>query len=434
MDIRDRISPRWILIAGWIVFVLCAYPGFMSVDSALELFDVRNGVYTDTYPPVMTAVWSLLEIAFAGPAPMLVLQSGLFLFGLAALLNRVLSPRAAALTAVGVLLFPPVLAVMGVIWPDPLVAGCLLAGTAMVLGHRLSIRLGGLALLALAIACRAEVTFAVVPLAWLAVTRELPTLSRWARFGAACGIVLVLALVSRGAEWALTDKPTYSWQQALLMPDIASITRRVHPKTDADVQKLLGDIKLANVDGAGDRLKRGRDARDWWALTHGDKRVFEPIANDTERAALSATWRKLVTHYPLAYVKHRLEMTKTLIGVSGRADPVYDDFGDPDLLAPLHHRAIPSAWQHASRAIVRGVTRSPVSLPILYLVLAIAVIVLARGVPIVRTLAVSGLVYELTWFFLAPAADYRYSHWLIVTATIGAITLLVRRRYASPAR
>ena len=433
MELRDRISPRWILIAGWIVFVLCAYPGFMSVDSALQLFDVRNGVYTDTYPPVMTAVWSLLEIAFAGPAPMLILQSGLFLFGLAALLDRVLTPRAAAGVAVGVLLFPPVLAVMGVIWPDPLVAGCLLAGTAMVLGSRLSVRLGGLALFALAIACRGEVTFAVVPLAWLAVTRELPTLSRLVRFAAACAIVLVLALVARGAEWALTDKPTYTWQQALLMPDVTSVMRKVRPKSDADAQKLLGDLKLANVEGAGDRISHGRDARDWWALTHGDKRVFEPIANDEERAALSATWRRLVTHYPLAYFKHRLAMMKSLLGISGRADPVFDDLGDPVLMEPLHHRAIPSAWQHVSRAIVRGVTRTPVSLPILYLLLAIAVIVLARGIPVLRTLAVSGLVYEVTWMFFAPNSDYRYSHWLVTTATIGAITLLARRRY-TPAR
>jgi hypothetical protein len=434
MAFPDRISPRWILIAGWIVFVLCTYPGAMSVDSALQLFDVRNGVYTDTYPPVMTAVWSLLEIVFAGPAPMLVLQSGLFLFGLAALLARILSPRAAAGVAVGVLLFPPVLTTMGVIWPDPLVAGCLLAGTSMVLGNRLSVRLGGLALFALAIACRPEETLAVVPLAWLAVTRELPTLSRLLRFAATCGIVLVLSLVSRGAEWALTDKPTYTWQQALLVPDVTSIVRRTHPKTAADAQKLLGDVKLANVDGAADRMMHGGEARDWWGLTHGDKRAFEPIANDDERAALSATWRKLVTHYPLAYFKHRLEMTKTLLGVHGRGEPVFDDLGDPDLLAPLHHRATPSAWQHVSRRIIRGVTRTPVSLPILYLLLAIALVVLARGIPVLRALAVSGLVYEVTWMFLAPGADYRYSHWLIATATIGAITLLARRRYASPAR
>src|SRR5260221_10905741 len=112
-------SPRQIVVAGWIVFVLGSYPGYMSKDSATQLFTVRSGDYTD-YSPVMTALWGAFEYVFSGPFPMLLLQSGLFLFGLVAILRAVLSPRAAAVTASCVLLFPPVFSVMAVIWPDAL--------------------------------------------------------------------------------------------------------------------------------------------------------------------------------------------------------------------------------------------------------------------------------------------------------------------------
>src|SRR5262245_50018507 len=114
MTIGDRVkqAARWVaarspvtlLIAGWIVFFLGSYPGYMSFEPTMQLFDVRNGVYTDANPPVMTAAWSLLEYVASGPFPMLALQSGLFLFGLAAILRTVLSPRAAAVTASLVLL------------------------------------------------------------------------------------------------------------------------------------------------------------------------------------------------------------------------------------------------------------------------------------------------------------------------------------------
>src|SRR5260221_643547 len=71
-------SPRQIVVAGWIVFVLGSYPGYMSKDSATQLFTVRSGDYTD-YSPVMTALWGAFEYVFSGPFPMLLLQSGLFL-------------------------------------------------------------------------------------------------------------------------------------------------------------------------------------------------------------------------------------------------------------------------------------------------------------------------------------------------------------------
>ncbi len=434
MALVDRIQPRWILIAGWVAFVLCAYPGFMSVDSGLQLFDVRNGVYTDTYPPVMTGIWSLLEWVIAGPFPMLALQSGLFLFGLASLLGRLLTPRAAATTAVGVVLFPPVLAPMAVIWPDPLLTGSLVAGTALILATDLRARIVGLALLGLAIACRPEVTFAVIPLAGLAAARELPTLSRIARIGVTVGLVLVLALLARGAEWALTDKPTYTWQQALMMPDVASTLRRVHPPSDQSVEKLVAPMRLADVPGAAERLRRGRDALDWWALAHGDKRVFEPVTTEEQRAALATTWRHVITHKPLGYLRHRLEMTKALLGLKGAYNPVFDDLGDPALLEPLHHRATPSAWQSVSKPIVRAFAKTPLFWPILYLVLAIALIVVARGIPLLRALAISGVVYEVTWMFLAPGGDFRFSHWLVAASTIAGVALLVRRRYASALR
>ncbi len=424
-------SPKTWLFVGWIVFGLCSYPGYMSIDSGLQLFDVRNGVYTDAFPPVMTGVWSLLELVFAGPAPMLALQSGLFLFGLAAILRTVMSPRAAALTACGVLLFPPVFSVMAVIWPDPLLAGCLLAGTGALLDGRRGWQIAGGALFVLACACRPEAIFAVIPLVLVAIRDG----AWWKRLGIALAATLALAGVARIAEWALTDTKTYDWQERLLLPDTVSTLRKGHPTPERLAQLIDGMPKAATAD-ADERLSRGRDVLEAWSLTHGEKRVFEPITTDEHADALAAAWRRAIAAYPLGYIKHRRVVTWHLLGISGKWNPVYDDFGDVALLAPLHHRAIPSDLQLGWQAVVRGVAETPLFRPYLYLVLALALLYLARKQRVLRLVAVSGLVYELTLMFLAPGPDYRYSHWLVTSATAVAIALLVAllvaRRWPRP--
>src|SRR5436190_2041437 len=78
---RLIIKPRHILGVGWLLVLLYAFPGFMSTDSIDQLTQARTGVYTDWHPPLMALVWKLLDGIVSGPVLMLVLQTGLFLFG-----------------------------------------------------------------------------------------------------------------------------------------------------------------------------------------------------------------------------------------------------------------------------------------------------------------------------------------------------------------
>ncbi|HEX5064283.1 MAG TPA: hypothetical protein VFV99_33140 [Kofleriaceae bacterium] len=423
----SELSPRTWLLVGWVIFGLCSYPGYLSIESGLQLYNVRTGVYSDAFSPVMTGLWSLLEVVFAGPAPMLALQSGLFLFGLAAILRTILSPRAAALTACGVLLFPPVFAVMAVIWPDPLLASALVAGTGALLQHRRAWRITGGILLAFACACRPEVTVALAPIVFLFVPKGV-----WSkRVGLTIAVVVGLSSVARITEWVLTDDVSLEWQQQLLLPDVVSTIRKGHPNP-ATLDRLVAGLPKAATPDADDRLVRGRDALDVWTLTHGEKRVFEPIATEEQAEAMRAAWRHAIAQYPLGYLKHRRVMTWHLLGISGKWAPVYDDFGDPELLAPLHHRAIPSDWQLGWQIVVRGVSKTPLFRPWLYVVLAIVLVYFTRKQRVLRALVVSGILYELTWMFFAPSPDYRLSHWLVTTTTIAGIALLVGRRWPSP--
>jgi hypothetical protein len=410
-------SPRTYLIAGWLVFVLGCYPGYLSFDSTMQLYAVRSGDYTD-YAPVMTAIWSLFEYVASGPLPMLLLQSGLFLFGLAAILRRVLDPRTAAITAVCVLLFPPVFAPMAVIWPDSLMAGALLAGTALLLESTWPHRVGGGALLVVACACRPELVFALAPLVFVAI----PPSARWRRAAIALGAVVGIALCARIGTWALTSTNTHRWEQGLLT-DIVGTLRRAHVH---DEQTLAQDLSGLPVVATAP-IAVGHDAFDAWPLTHGERRIFDPIATDEQAAGARAVWRHVIAEHPGAFVAHRWAMTRGLLGVSGKWQPVYESFGDPALLAALQHRATVSDWQYGMQQIVDLFAATPLFRPWLYLLLAIGALAILRRTPLLRNLVISGVAYEIASWLFAPTIEYRFSHWLVITTCAALAATLARR-------
>ena len=58
---------------------------------------------------------------------------------------------------------------------------------------------------------------------------------------------------------------------------------------------------------------------------------------------------------------------------------------------------------------------------------------LRRNDPVVFVLASSGILYELTYFFLAPAPDIRYSLWIVVAAILAGAYAYAGRRFAGRA-
>ena len=347
------------------------------------------------------------------------LQSGLLLFGLHAILRRVLAPRPAALVSAGVLLIPPVFSPMAVIWPDSLLAGALLAATGALLDARRAWKIAGGVLLAIACACRPEIVLALAPLVFLG----LPAMSRWKRTGIALSIVIAAALLARLGSLALTDDDKHAWHQDLMLTDVVDTLHRAHVK---DPARALAGLTLLDPT----HIVRGAESFDPFPLTNGPQRVIDPIATDDQQDALAADWRAAITAHPRAYLFHRWALFRHSLGFMKLWEPVYASFGDPALLAPLHHRASPSDWQVGWNAIVGVLARTPLFKPWLFLLLAIAGVVLARDRRLLRNLAISGIVYELTLFVLVPTAEYRFSHWLVTTATIVLAAWAVARKPA----
>ena len=193
-----------IVVIAWVGFVVYAHPGYLSYDSVELLVEARARRYSDLAPPSFAWLWHKIDWAIPGPFGMLVLQGTTFLAGTYGLCKRWLTPPAAAVVALVVLWFPPVLATLAVIWPESLAAGLLMLGASWMLSETRTAKISGLGVLVLAAAVRedgAAIAFPIVVLlfVWQSGQRVIV---RYA-IAAACG--LAIALAAHGANAVLLD-------------------------------------------------------------------------------------------------------------------------------------------------------------------------------------------------------------------------------------
>lgn len=432
------LRPRTILIAGWLVFLLYAYPGYMSSNSVDQLLDSRVGTFNDWHSPTMTEVWRLLGFAIAGPFGMLALQSLLLLVGAYLLIARTVAARTAAVMASGLLVFPPVMATMAVIWQDSQMAGFLVAGLAAITSRRRSVQLCGLGLLVLASAMRVSAAFAVLPMlaGGLTLHVDRTTPARWRR----CTIALVawaaVWLGAVGLDAGLRSAATDHGRLEIATADLIGVLRYAPPIDDAEVRQLLAGVALRGA--ALQARARAYDPHPDAAMD-GPDRLFDPPADAGDRDAIVAAQRRLVLAYPAAYLTHRWHMLYRLLGLSQTAveERVYTGFTGSEAQSDAAvHAARHSAVQRAVIAVVAATARTPLFSPYVYAVAAIVLLSLAvrRRQIVPAILLASGLGYELTLFVVAVRAQPALSHWMITATSLAGGLMIAQAICARRAR
>lgn len=413
------MNRRWagaILALGWVCFLLYAYPGFTSPDSIQQLDEARAGAYTDWHPPAMAFLWRYVDKIWSGTFLMLVLQSSTFLVGTYALIARVLTPIRAAIAAVCIFLFPPVMTALAVIWKDSLMAGLLIAGTAALLSPKRGWRIAACVLIFVATAIRHNALAATLPIVVLLFTwRESWT--GWRRYALAIAVWVAITGAASVLNRKLATGSEYAWHNSVALLDIAGTARFSKVQDDAELQALFAGINLPHPTGLAKRIRMLYTGDSHWQLTHGDDRVFDlPVLAtipDVKRA-----WFRALETYPRAFIYHRWRMFREVIGAGGHSIWASVWYGDE----------IPSRTpvQHAWVSALFAIRDSALFRVWIYLVLAIALLVMCRArLPL--ALLASGLVCEVSLAVAAPSADYRYSHWMIVTVVIAGVMIFVQR-------
>ncbi len=427
---------------GWHVYQHFA-PGAMSPDSLSILSQARSGVFEDGHPPLVTAVWGVLDRIVAGPIGMLLLNLAMFYGGLFLIFRATLQRYRllGILACVCIGLFPPLLGILGVIWIDITMAGLYLLALGCWLSlldsHRRAAVLV-LPIMALAIATRHNAAAAAFPLLTLFMLRSPAAGDGWTGFVRAVAwgaIATVLLFV--GTKWLsaqFVDQPRHLWRAAALY-DIAGASHY-------EDRNLFHPGVL--VDSSLDEIHRLYSPRSYFPLMTGDQIHVppgtppgkgKPLELDTSNPnlgeALGRNWREVVLQHPQSYLRHRTEFFMSMV----KREPwglwaPYFDMIYPNQLGITERRVSRSTeifwhirWLSISSWLFEPLPYLVISALLFLPVFGLGLVLRDRLLQASGALYASGVLHMGGLFFFAVTPDFRYSHWLL-TATAVATGLL----------
>ena len=426
-QLADRVAkPSVILVTGWVLFLVYAFPGFMSYDSTYQLSQARHlEPVTDWHPPLMTMIWRNTDRLISGPFPMLAIQSLSFLFATYVVMRHVVSHRAAAIVAAVMLLLPQNQIVLAVIWKDSQMAGYLMASVACLLSTKRPWRIAGLVFLFLATAMRYNAAAATLPMVILLWdTSDRPWLRRWA---VATGLWIGITVLALLVNAAFVEQKSYPFQIGSAPGDIVGTIRYSPKLTDEELVRELPGVPWQHTDKIQIR------ARNYYApyhsfldVTGGRGALLRYPSTPEERDAMGAAWKKMVFSHPIAFLRHRVGVFRAQLDcrVAVWGGIVNETYAE-DLLHHRHqHSTVQLAWIHFNGELVK----TPLFRVVIYFVLSLMLLPLCRGRRLPGMFIVSGVLHELGLLLVAPAVDYRYSQWMVACTIIGGVLLFIERR------
>lgn len=424
---EELVRTTGVVVAGLVIVCIYAFPGYLAYDALDQLRQARAGVLTNWHPPIMSALWGVLDRIVSGTLLMLLFQCSLFLLGTYVLLRRKMTANRAAIVTLVVFAFPPNLTMMAVILKDSLMTGALLAGCAGLTSERRGPRIAGLVAFALAAGLRHNALSIVVPL--VALLSPWPShKGPWIRAGVGALIALGLTGSAMLVNRALTDVEAHPFQGMLAPMDIVGTLNYAPDLTDDEVRALMPGVALVPASGLQAYVRKNYTVYKLpMAHYQGADRLYDEPTTPEARGAISTAWWNLVTSYPGAYLVSRWDMTRELIGFTDvRWTPVYEARNEAAMLKangePPQERNVIERWL-AKRMIKLGYT-SVLFRPYLYLLLAIGLLVISRRDRLVVALLASGLTCLGLVIFVMPGPDIRYCFWLMVVTTLGVAVRL----------
>jgi hypothetical protein len=428
---------RIVLGAGLLLTLAANLPGQMSLDSVVALTEARTGVRQTWAPAIASAALKPFDHLLNGTG-LYVAASAAVLFLSLMSLSR-LRPRASWI-AVGLAalfaLTPQLLIYPGIVWRDVLFADLSLAGF-VLLAHAARrwgerppwLTLAG-ATLCLVLAALARQNGLILVAAAAAVAAWLSRGQGWRRaalFG--LGGLVAAAVLAFGLNRLATPPETIpklrldAASRILEHYDVVG-AKAHHPKLKLKEIGKADPAAQALIEAKGSSIYTPSRV-DTLDLDEGFRRALWHVPD----AAMNAQWRRIIVHYPAAYLLQRADvfrwtlMTPKLelclpvqVGVTG----------PPDMLKALD---IPSGMDVRARGLAAYSQRfygTPVFSHVFWALAAVAVIVLLlrRRDPadwVIVALLGGMLAFTASFFFVSVACDYRYLYGLDLAAMAGIL-------------
>ena len=430
-----------IVAAGLVLSVTINWPGHLSYDSIVQLYEGRFGQYGGWHPPVMSWLLGLGDALVTGAGLFVVLDCLLLYLAIAGL---VMLPARVSWVAVAmafaVVSLPQFLLYPGIVWKDVLFAASACCGFVALAHAALPVHRRSLGFVLVAVASCLLVLaslarqngFVVLPVAacvigWLAYRRAGHAL-RCVALGigwlAVAIVGLVASEVALNSRWTGASSP-FGQVRLLATYDLAG---GLAHDSRLPLKRLdESDLELA-------RLMRVDAAR-----------LYTPERNDTlvksdalQRALLTTNerlvpeqWREFIREYPRLYLGVRWDAFRWVFFTPDllACRPVYVGISGPPALmqvlgiAPRMDRR--DQWLSWYALSARG---TPIWSHVTYAAMGVGAMVLLLRRRRTEDIAIVGLVFSsllfaATFFLISIACDYRYLYYVDVAGVLSAFYL-----------
>jgi hypothetical protein len=402
----------------------------MSEDSISQLTQGRAWQFDDWHPPVMAALWGLIDKLIPGPLGMLLLHNGLY-WGAAAVFWKVTRRKSVWIgIAIGLVGFmPQVLALLGTIWKDVGLGTSLFLASALLYTSSQTKSKAALwttaPLLFYGLAIRHNAALAILPLTlWSAfiASKHYPALTRRVtRFRLLPVLIgflyfaLLLIAVVAVTRLLVKGRETYV-VQSIWLHDLVAISKA---RGEAVFPAYVVQNKSFSLKKVTDNYNPAGSTA--IAPDSGIALTNQP----DDIADLRATWLRAILDNKAVYLRHRWSMFEQLIG-----------FKTDNVCFPYLSETSPNpfGYTHNTGRVRAYVTKyfsyfknSLLFRGFLWLLIAAGLVYFAlrerlRGdFEITFVLAVSSLLYGAGYFFTAPACDFRFLWWTTISALVALI-------------
>lgn len=427
-----------IVASAWIAFLSSAcLPGILTYDSLEYLRLGLEGRYVTQHPALLCAAVAAGFHATGSTWPLVLLQLAGFPLLLFAIGRQAATPRESVFIPAVLLLAPPVWTLAPVLWKDTCFTVAMLGAASALARKRL---LPAALLLSLATLLRLNGIVAAAPLLVpLALVAVRPAAGR-SRRGARALVVLAgfagLALLpaASNALFRTRDSRSGAWLQ---IHDLAGIYVRrpaLYPgsilEKRIDLQRLSSLYSpLTNSFLMFEPVSSFPDAP-----TPPSRPLLDPEWVTANHSAISSEWRRMVASSPGAYLRHRLQVTARLFSFPPR--PSHYPFAPGTLPSRwgFSNRTESPSWRlfSSARALF---AEGPLFQGWTWLAALVgtgSLLFRKRPATLGAWVALSGLAYAGAYVFVAPAADFRFLAWTVVSLG-GALLLRSHDCGAGPA-
>lgn len=427
---------RTAMFAGLLLTLAANIPGQMSLDSVVALTEARTGVRQTWAPAVSSWILKPFDHLVAGTGLYVTVSAAILFLSLMSLTR--LRPRAtwgAVILGALAVLTPQLLIYQGIVWRDVLFANLTIAGFVLLASaaQRWASKpnlalLGALVCLTLAALARQNglilVVAAAAVLAWTARAGGWRRSLAWGVGGLAAVVVLALFINSLAMPPEANPKLRVG-AEALILEHYDIVGAKAH-------HPRLKLKEIGKADPAAQALLEAQSAKMYSAArvdTLDQDDTFRRTLWHVPDAAMNAQWRRVIVHYPAAYVLQRLDVFKWtfLTPKLEQCLPVTVGVTGPDgMLKDLDVQTGIDPQDQGLADYARRFYGTPVFSHLTWAVVALGVVGLLwqRRDPadwVFIALMAGSLAFTASFALISVACDYRYLYLLDLAAMAGVL-------------